>query len=141
MTCHDVSRMTRDQINRVRASWALVVPVAPTFAALCYDRLFALDPSLRALFANVDAASMQRKLVQTLAMVVAGIDELEQLTPAIEMLGHRHAGFGVTDAHYRTMGDALLWTLERALGDTIDGPTRRAWEIAYELVATLMRDS
>ena len=136
----EVVPMTRDQIAHVRASWALVVPVASTFAAQCYDRLFALDPSLRAMFAHGDAGSMQRKLVQTFGMIVAGIDDLDQLAPAIEMLGQRHAGYGVTDAHYRTMRDAFLWTLGRALGDAFDDTVRRSWEAAYDLVADGMRN-
>jgi hemoglobin-like flavoprotein len=131
--------MTRDQIARVRAGWALVVPVATTFAALCYDRLFTLDPSLRAMFTRIDATSVQRMLVQTFGMIVAGIDDLDQLTPAIQVLGRRHAGYGVTDAHYRTMRDALLWTLDRALGDAFDDAARRAWEAAYALVAGIMQ--
>ena len=130
--------MTRDQIARVRATWALVVPVASTFATLCYDRLFALDPALREMFRHTDAASVQRKLVQTFGMIVAGIDDLDQLGPAIEVLGQRHAGYGVTEAHYRTMRDAILWTLDRALGDAFDDAARRSWEAAYDLVAAAM---
>ena len=137
----DVVPMTRDQIARVRADWALVVPVASTFAALCYDRLFALDPSLRALFTRTDAVSLQRKLVQTFGMIVAGIDDLDQLTPAIQVLGQRHAGYGVTEAHYRTMRDAFLWTFDCALGDAFDDAARRAWEAAYERVTGIMQNA
>jgi len=119
----------------------MVVPVASTFAELCYNRMFALDPALRALFTRTDAESVQRKLVQTFGMIVAGIDDLDQLTPAIQMLGQRHAGYGVTEAHYRAMRDAMLWTLDRALGDAFDDAARRAWEAAYELVAGIMQNS
>jgi hemoglobin-like flavoprotein len=130
--------MTPDQIARVRASWALIVPVAETVAARCYERLFALHPSLRALFARVDLVSQQRKLVQTLGMVVAGIDDLSSLLPALETLGQRHAAYGVTPAHYEALGDALLWAIDRALGDVFDGSTRQAWAAAYDLLATTM---
>ena len=131
--------MTRDQIARVRASWALVVPVASTVAELCYERLFALDPSLRSIFAATDAIAVQRKLMQTFAMVVAGMDELEQLTPAIELLGQRHAAYGVTETHYRTMHDAFFWTLGRALGEAFDDATREAWEAAFGLLVHAMQ--
>lgn len=130
--------MTHDQIARVRASWGLVLPVAPTFASLCYERLFALDPSLRDLFARADVGALERKLVHTLAMIVAGIDDLRQLAPAIELLGRRHVGLGVTGAHYRSMRDAILWTLGRALGDGFDADTRRAWEVAYDALVAAM---
>jgi hemoglobin-like flavoprotein len=133
-------QMTRDQITRVRASWAQLLPVAPMFAALCHERLIALDPSLHMLFAQADVASVRRKLVQTLAMVVAAIEDLDQLEPAMESLGQRHAAYGVTGAHYRTMREAFLWTLERALGDAFDRETRRAWEVSFDLLATGMQN-
>ncbi len=32
--------------------------------------------------------------------------------PHLEEVGRRHVGYGVRDAHYATVGNALLWTLE-----------------------------
>lgn len=130
--------MTRDQIARVQSSWALIVPVADTVAAELYERLFALDPSTRALFAAADPPTLSRKLVQTLAVIVAALDQLVELTPAIEALGRRHVGYGVSAAHYETVGHALLWTLQRALGDTFDDATREAWASAYHEMTTMM---
>lgn len=133
--------MTQDQIDRVRASWRLVVPVAETVAAQFYERLFALDPALRPLFAHVDPVTQQRKLLQTLAIVVAGVDDFSQLLPAVEALGRRHVGYGVVEAQYATVRQALLWTLERGLGDVFDGDTRCAWAAAYDVLATAMLDA
>lgn len=42
--------MTPENQALVRDSFAKVVPIAPRAAALFYDRLFELDPSLRPLF-------------------------------------------------------------------------------------------
>jgi hemoglobin-like flavoprotein len=131
--------MTRDQIARVRSSWALVVPLAEVVAGRFYERLFTLDPSLRPLFSHTDSAAQPRKFVQTLAVVVAGLDDLAPLRPAIEALGQRHAAYGVTDSHYDTVRQALLWTLECALGPDFDAPTREAWDTAYRLLATVMQ--
>jgi len=130
--------MTRDQIARVQATWALIVPVADTVAAQLYERLFALDPSTRVLFAAADPPTLSRKLVQTLAVIVAALDQLVELTPAIDALGRRHVGYGVSAAHYETVGEALLWTLQRALGDNFDDATREAWATAYDEMTTIM---
>lgn len=35
---------------------------------------------------------------------------------ALQELGRRHVGYGVLPRHYATVGDALLWTLKRGLG-------------------------
>jgi len=49
--------------------------------------------------------------------VVQGIDHVDELLPAVWSLGRRQAAYGVRDEHYVTVGAALLWTLERGLGD------------------------
>ena len=131
--------MTPDQISRVRASWALVVPMAEVVAARFYERLFAVDPALRSLFTHTDAASQRRKLVQTLAIVVAGLEDLPRLLPAVEALGRRHAGYGVGESHYVTVGDVLLWTLAQGLGDAFDDATRAAWAAAFGVLAEAMQ--
>lgn len=133
--------MARDQITRVRASWTLIVPVAETVAAGFYERLFALDPSLRPLFVSAEPAAQQRKFVQTLALVVASIDDFSRLLPAVETLGRRHVGYGVTDGHYQTVGQALLGTLERVLGAAFDHPTCEAWAAAYDILSGAMRNA
>jgi hemoglobin-like flavoprotein len=125
----------------VRETWGQVAPIADTAARLFYDRLFELDPDLRSLFAGVDMPSQRTKLVQALATVVAGIDRLDDLLPTIQDLGHRHAGYGVTDAHYATVAAALLWTLERGLGAAWNDAAAGAWTKAYTLIAGVMRSA
>jgi hemoglobin-like flavoprotein len=47
---------------------------------------------------------------------------LDQIVPAVQALGRRHAGYGVREPHYATVGEALLWspaTLDRV---TCDAP-------------------
>ena len=47
---------------------------------------------------------------------MASLNRLDALVPVVEDLGRRHAGYGVKDEHYDSVGAALLWTLERGLG-------------------------
>src|SRR5881628_200425 len=101
--------MNPEQIMLVQASFVLVMPIAETAAALFYGRLFELDPSLRPMFRG-DMAEQGRKLMQTIAVVVHGLDRLPTLVPAVEALERRHAGYGVRDEHYATVAAALLWT-------------------------------
>src|SRR5437762_5351390 len=107
--------MTPQQVALVKQSFALVAPIAETAAELFYGRLFELDPRLRPLFRG-DLKEQGRKLMQMLAVVVAGLDRLESLIPAVRALGTRHAQYGVTHEDYATVGTALIQTLEHALG-------------------------
>jgi hemoglobin-like flavoprotein len=123
----------------VQESWMQVEPIADTAATLFYDRLFALDPALRPLFRSTDFGEQKKKLMQTLAVAVRGLDKLDQLTPALEALGRRHAGYRVKDEHYATVAQALLWTLEQGLGPAFTPEVRDAWTETYLLVASVMQ--
>ncbi|MDF1504576.1 globin family protein [Roseisolibacter sp. H3M3-2] len=130
--------MRPDQTAHIRRTWDLVAPIAPQAAELFYGRLFELDPSLRRLFAQADMQAQGLKLMQTLAVVVAGLDDLPRIVGSVQALGRRHVGYGVQRSHYATVGAALLWTLEQGLGDRFDAPARAAWTDAYALLSTTM---
>ena len=129
--------MTPAQIAVVKESFAKVVPIEETAAALFYNRLFELDPSLRRLF-HTDMKEQGRKLMATLAVAVGGLDNLDTIVPAVRDLGSRHVGYGVEAAHYETVGDALIWTLEQGLGDDFTEQTKEAWVAAYGLLSSVM---
>jgi hemoglobin-like flavoprotein len=131
--------MTPERAQLVKDSWEKVEPVGEVTAALFYGRLFELDPSLRHLFRG-DMGEQGRKLMQTLSVVVRGLDRLEELVPAVEALGRRHGAYGVQEAHYETVRGALLWALERGLGpEQFTLAARDAWSEAYGLLATMMK--
>jgi len=130
--------MTPRQIAHVRESFASVRPIAAQASALFYGRLFELDPSLRALFRG-DMDQQGRLLMQMIGVAVAGLDRLDALVPALHDLGRRHVGYGVQDAHYDTVGIALLWTLEQGLGVAFTPDVRDAWAAAYGLLAVTMQ--
>ncbi len=55
--------MTPDQIRLVQDSFRKVVPIRAAAAALFYERLFAIDESLRALFPVRDMTKQGAKLM------------------------------------------------------------------------------
>jgi nitric oxide dioxygenase len=83
-------------------------------------------------------AAQRKNLMQTMTVVVKGIDRLDALIPAVEALGRRHVGYGVREDHYATVGRALLDTLAIGLGDAFTPETRDAWSEAYGLLAGVM---
>jgi hemoglobin-like flavoprotein len=130
--------MTPRQIDLIRASWTSVEPIEDVAADLFYARLFELDPALGRLFRNTHMAQQKKILMQTLTVVVKSLDRLDQLVPAIEALGLRHAGYGVRAEHYETVGAALLWTLGQGLGEAFTPELERAWTEAYSTLASVM---
>ena len=130
--------MTPRQKDLVKSSFAAVEPIADVAASIFYDRLFALDPEVRRLFAATDMAAQRKNLMQTLTVVVRGIDRLENLVPAVEALGRRHTTYGVNPEHFETVGVALIDTLRIGLGELFDNETQEAWTAAYTILATVM---
>ena len=87
--------MTPEQITLVQASFQKVVPIAGTAADLFYDRLFETAPQTRALFPQ-DMAEQKKKLMAMLGTAVANLHKLDTILPAVQALGQRHKGYGVT---------------------------------------------
>ena len=131
--------MRPEQVALIRTTWGQVTPLGIAAAALFYERLFALDPELAAMFAHTDMERQAKKLLQALGVVVGTADRLHTLGPLLEELGRAHLRYGVMDRHYDTVGLALLATLEAALGKAFTAPVQEAWTLVYAAVATHMR--
>ncbi len=132
--------MTESQIDLVQSTWAKVVPIADTAATLFYNKLFELDPSLMSMFPS-EMADQKKKLMQTIGVAVNGLKDLDRIVPVVQELGVRHVGYGVMDAHYDTVGAALLWTLGQGLGDAFTPEVKTAWTETYMLLAGTMKDA
>jgi nitric oxide dioxygenase len=130
--------MTPDQIRLVQESFREVVPIKDAAAALFYEKLFAIDGSLRALFRETDMKKQGAKLMAALGFVVHGLSRAEAILPAVQDLARRHVGYGVEEHHYATVGQALIETLEAGLGEAFTQEVRQAWLAAYGLLAGVM---
>lgn len=133
-----VSMPTKTDIKLVRETFDLVVPISGLAADMFYDRLFYMAPSLRRLFPE-DMRDQKRKLMVMLAVAVQGLTDLDTLAPQLMILGARHAGYGVKDSHYKAVGEALIWTLERGLANAFTPEVAGAWTRVYLLVAATMQ--
>ena len=132
--------MTPAQINAVKTSFSAVLPIADQAGMLFYERLFTVNPSLRPLFKG-DIAAQSRTLMRMIGTAVGGLDRLETIVPAVQALGVRHAGYGVAEADYQTVGEALLWTLAQGLGPAFTPEVSEAWAAAYTVLAETMKSA
>lgn len=132
--------MTPHQIQLISGSFEPLKPLAATVAEAFYAQLFASDPALRALFRGGDMAEQGQRLMQMLAAAIELLDRPAALTPVLLKLGQRHVAYGVRDAHYDSVGAALLHTLAAGLGDGFTPEVREAWTTMYGHVARTMQD-
>jgi hemoglobin-like flavoprotein len=129
--------MDSKQIKLVQDSFAKVAPISEQAAVLFYDRLFEVAPSVKAMF-PADMTEQRKKLMATLAVVVNGLSNLESVLPAASALARRHVAYGAKPSHYPVVGGALLWTLEKGLGEAWTPETAAAWTAAYGTLSGYM---
>ncbi|WP_424967663.1 globin domain-containing protein [Dinoroseobacter sp. S375] len=129
--------MTPEDIRLIQTTFAQVFPQKAKFGMMFYTRLFEMEPAIKGMF-STSMARQSEMLMQALALVVRGLRTDGALPPKAMEMAARHGRYGVTEAHYQTMGDALLWSLAETLGDAFDAPTEAAWRKAYDRLSRTM---
>jgi hemoglobin-like flavoprotein len=134
------AELTEEQKKLVRNSFKKAERMADVVGLIFYQRLFELDPKLRPLFQH-SIQEQSKKLMATLKMVVDGLERSHELVASIRALGRRHVQYGVKEQHYETVGEALLWALEKALGTEFPPQARNAWHTVYDWIAATMKEA
>jgi hemoglobin-like flavoprotein len=130
--------MTPEQVRLVKDSFRHVAPIRDQAAAMFYDNLFKIDPSVKQLFSSADLEKQGGKLMTALAFVVQGLDRADTILPTVRELARRHVRYGVTPKHYAVVGEALIVTLASGLGTAFTVEVCEAWRAAYALLARVM---
>jgi len=129
--------MTPDQVKLVQQSFSKVVPISDQAAVMFYGRLFEIAPGVKSMFPD-DMTAQRGKLMATLTAVVNGLGNLQSILPAASALAKRHVSYGAKPEHYPVVGAALLWTLEKGLGDGWTPEVAGAWKAAYGTLSGFM---
>lgn len=132
--------MTPNQRFLVRSSWLKVFPHATVFTQQFYHRLFEIDPDLAPLFKSPMYLQF-KKLFTALNLIVKGLDNMEKLLNNVQILAIQHASFGVRDKDYDNMGEALLWALEKNLGEQFNQAVKDAWATLYKTISDTMKSA
>jgi hemoglobin-like flavoprotein len=104
---------------------------------LFYDRLFVIAPHARSLF-PADMEMQKLKFTDMLASIIGLIERQDMFTSIIENLGRRHARYGVVEADYAHVAEALMLSLEQGLGGEFTDEVRSAWAALYEMARNIM---
>ncbi|MCB0034816.1 MAG: hypothetical protein KDE51_12375 [Anaerolineales bacterium] len=107
---------------------------------LFYGRLFSIAPEVKPLFTG-DMHKQGQKLMGFLQLAILGLQEPQNIIPAIKSLGERHHDYGVTQNHYPLVGEALLWAIAELSGEQFTAELEDAWTEAYYLLAGLMKEA
>ena len=125
-------------VDLLRSSFARIAPEADDVARAFYARLFSTWPQARPLFGNTDFRQQRKKLMASIATVVAAVDQPEVLQPALESLGRGHGALGIQPRHYGWVSAAMLTTLSDRLGAEWTPELASTWEEALHTVSERM---
>jgi nitric oxide dioxygenase len=130
--------LTMEQILLVKKTWRMLRGIDPSIVTgAFYAKLFSDHPGLRKMFPK-DMEPQYVKLMDMLNAVVARLDKLDELTDEIAAMAERHIGYGVKPNHYKMVGEALLWTIEKGLGKDWTEPVKDAWTEAFTILSKTM---
>ncbi len=102
-----------------------------------YSKLFSGQPAIRRMFPK-DMNAQYKKLMDMLSTIVMRLDNFDKISADIEAMGLRHASYNVKPSQYALVGEALLWTLEKGLGNGWNEEVKEAWTTCYNALAEIM---
>lgn len=108
------------------------------FAQRFYEILFETYPDARPLFEKTDWERQYKSLMGTIAVVVAGVERGDNLTPTLRSLGEKHRHYGTAPEHYPVVGAALLAAFKDQLNTNFTPAMHEAWEGALAVISSEM---
>ncbi|MEE2526358.1 globin family protein [Hyphobacterium sp. HN65] len=132
--------MEASVVRLVQSSFRKAAGLGEQVAVIFYRELFEIDPSLRPMFKG-PMREQGKKLLATLAFVIQNLHAPDKVVGPAQDLGRKHVSYGVKARHYTLVGNALLRTLAKGLGDDFTPEVRAAWVSAYKLLADVMREA
>lgn len=124
------------QIHLVRKSFAEIERQTHVAALDFYRRLFEAFPHLRPMFPT-EIEQQACKLMDMLSLSISLLEKPAKLVPELEQLGARHVGYGVKEAHYDSVAQALFGMLREVLAARFTPEVEAAWRELY----AIMRDA
>ncbi|KAH6633441.1 flavohemo protein [Boeremia exigua] len=135
-----MASLTPEQVQIIKATVPVLAEHGETITTKFYADMLEANPQLRNIFNNTHQATghQPRALAGSLYAYAANIDDLGKLSPAVELICHKHTSLHVKPEHYNVVGEHLLKTMATVLGDAATPAILGAWEAAYWQLANIM---
>lgn len=123
----------------LQSSLHIMLSDQDAFAAIFYEKVFSISPEVRALFKK-NMRDQGRLLTHMLAGIVYSLARPDHLITGVRNLGKSHVRYGVTAAHYPVVREAMLYTIDKVLGDNKTPKTMEAWTGSLDFILTEMQN-
>ncbi|KAJ4381668.1 hypothetical protein N0V86_003032 [Didymella sp. IMI 355093] len=135
-----MATLTPEQVHIIKATVPVLAQHGETITTKFYADMLEAHPELKNVFNNTHQATghQPRALAGSLYAYASNIDDLGKLSPAVELICHKHASLYIRPEHYDIVGEYLLKTMKTVLGDAATQDILGAWEAAYWQLANIM---
>lgn len=129
------------ELEILESSFEALVPQADLLVVRFYEVLFEKYPAVQPMFSEVEIEKQQKKLLDSLVLVVNTLRNPNKLVPALQALGKKHQNYGAISEHYGAVAEVLLEVMAEFAGDLWSEEVETAWSDALQLVANVMLDA
>ncbi|MFT5368511.1 MAG: methyl-accepting chemotaxis protein [Candidatus Latescibacterota bacterium] len=129
------------ELEILESSFAALAPQAEALVARFYEVLFEKFPAVKPMFTETDIEKQQKKLLDSLVLVVNNLRNPDKLVPALQALGKKHQNYGAVAEHYGAVAEVLVEVMAEFAGDLWSDEVEAAWSDALQLVANVMLDA
>lgn len=132
--------LTISQVKIIKATVPVLAEHGNTITTKMYADMLDANPDLKNVFNNVHQKSghQPRALAGALYAYAANIDDLGVLSPALELICHKHASLYIRPEQYATVATNLLAAMKTVLGEVATPDIMDAWGAAYWQLANIM---
>ncbi|WP_437669648.1 globin domain-containing protein [Sorangium sp. So ce131] len=126
-------------VDLLRESFALVIEREPNLTHRFYGILFSRYPQVKPLFGRNSAEQQEKMLAEALVAVIDRLEDASWIEEKLMAMGAKHVDYGVTDAMYPWVADALITAMAEVAAADWTPEHRKAWTDALDAIASLMQ--
>jgi len=135
-----MASLSPTQVHIIKSTVPILASHGQTLTTQFYTALLSAHPSLKSTFNTTHQATghQPRALASALYAYAANIDNLGALSPALELICHKHVSLSIRPEQYAIVGEFLLATMKSVLGAAATSEVLDAWGAAYWHLADMM---
>ncbi|KAI1382870.1 flavohemo protein [Hypoxylon trugodes] len=128
-----------EHIAIVKATAPVLKEHGVTITTLFYNNMIAAHPELKNIFSmsNQTSGAQPRALAAAVFAYATYVDDLGQLSAAVERIAHKHESLNVQPEQYAIVGKHLIEAVAAVLGDACTPEIGEAWTAAYTALADI----
>jgi len=135
-----MSALTASQVQTIKSTVPVLAEYGAAITSKFYEDMLTANPELKNIFNNTHQATghQAQALAGALYAYAANIDDLGKLSPAVELICHKHVSLYIRAEQYDIVGKHLLETMSAVLGNAATPAILEAWGAAYWQLANIM---